>query len=261
MTYQYQYITDSAFSPAVEWHFFKLRCVPCSNEFQQVVESRLQVTPACQVEHSVDGQGNAVQWGAIGYQHDGFRVASEGRVEQHLPYALHEVPASYYLTATRLTECHEKALRNIRGVTSREQQPFALAQAIMRWVHYYIAYTPGHTTTTTAAMDVFADPRGVCQDYAHLMIALCRAVGLHARYVNGFIAGEGQTHAWVEVSDGKVWLPFDPTHNTQPEWGYVKIAHGRDADDCPTNRGRIYGWTSEQQSVTVTMISNPVYSI
>ncbi|MDO4497959.1 MAG: transglutaminase family protein, partial [Bacteroidales bacterium] len=88
---------------------------------------------------------------------------------------------------------------------------------------------------------------------AHLMIALCRAKGWYARYVNGFILGEGQTHAWVEVSDGNVWVPYDPTLDVIPDWGYVKIAHGRDANDCPTNRGRFLGFTTETMSVSVSL--------
>lgn len=198
-----------------------------------------------------------MQWGSLSVLHDIFRVLSEGQVEQFQPYALHESPAPYYLAATRLTACSEqallRALHDIRGAAGDSAgtlpSGLSLASAIMHWVHGYIAYVPGHTTTATTAMEVFADPQGVCQDFAHLMIALCRAVGLHVRYVNGFISGEGQTHAWVEVSDGSVWYPFDPTHDTRPDWGYVKVAHGRDADDCPTNRGRFYGFTNERQSV------------
>lgn len=250
MVYSFRYLTQSTFQPAVEWHFFKLRVIPCNNEFQRVVESRLEVSPACTLGHSTDGQGNAMQWGSYEEAHDSFCVLAEGQVMQRQPYAIHEAPAPYYKTPTHLTAFTDKmrqvVLRKTQGLTS----PFDVARCLMHLVHYRMAYTPCHTTTATTAQQVFADPRGVCQDYAHLLIAFCHSVGIHARYVNGLIEGEGQTHAWVEVSDGKVWLPFDPTHDVEPEWGYIKIAHGRDADDCPTNRGRFYSWTSEVQSVS-----------
>lgn len=249
MTYSYKYITESTFSPAVEWHFFKLRAIPCNNEFQRTEGATLEILPACLLCHSVDGQGNAVQWGSYDSLHGTFKVISEGKVTQRQPYAIHESPAPYYLTATPLTAFTEKMQRVARQRTQEANGVFEKARCLMRLVHYNIAYTPCHTTTATTAAEVFNDPRGVCQDYAHVMISLCRSVGIHARYVNGFISGEGQTHAWVEVSDGQVWLPFDPTHDKEPEWGYIKIAHGRDADDCPTNRGRFYSWTSETQSV------------
>lgn len=253
--YRYSYLTQSEFTPAVTWHFFKLRAVPCSNEFQRVVSSRLEVLPSCRVSHSVDGQGNAVQWGSFDAEHAAFSVASEGEVEQIGPYVLHEAPAPYYLTATRLTslpaaDAEVRELRSRLGASGGSV--FGLAAEVMHHVHRRIAYTPCHTTTATTAAEVWADGRGVCQDYAHVMIALCRLLGLHARYANGLIGGDGQTHAWVEVSDGHEWRAFDPTHDESPQWGYIKIAHGRDADDCPTNRGRIYAWTREQMTIHVT---------
>lgn len=229
----------------VEWHFFKLRAVPCNNEFQHVTESRLEVTPDAHLCHSTDGQGNAAQWGSIGDWHGHFRVESAGEVEQTLPYAIHESPALYYLTPTRLTSCTPEMPQQAAG-----DDTFETARSLMHLVHSHITYTPCHTTTATTAADVWHDPYGVCQDYAHLLIALCRASNIHARYVSGFIEGEGQTHAWVEVSDGSKWLAFDPTHDCEVQWGYIKIAHGRDADDCPINRGRFYGWTTETMCVS-----------
>ena len=272
MIYRYRYVTHSSFSPAIEWHFFKLRAIPCNNEFQHVGAHDLFITPACHLYHSKDGQGNAVQWGSFDTPHSSFEVVSEGVVVQTEPYLLHEKPAAYYLVQTKLTEYSEemlsfarervKELKSERVSAAEEAFPedsdaFAVAIMLMHAVHAHLNYTPCHTSTTTTAKDVFTDPRGVCQDYAHLMIALCRALGLHARYVNGFIAGEGQTHAWVEVSDGQVWRAYDPTHDIAPSWGYVKIAHGRDADDCPTNRGRIYSWTQETMTVSVSTQQGP----
>ena len=67
------------------------------------------------------------------------------------------------------------------------------------------------------------------------------------------VIGEGETHAWVEVSNGKVWYAYDPTHDKIVRWDYIKIAHGRDADDCPTNRGRFYSWTNETMSVICSL--------
>lgn len=261
-SYSYSYLTHATFQPAVEWHFFKLRAIPCSNEFQQVEASSLDICPPSQLCQSHDGLGNSLQWGSIDYPHHELRILSEGSVRQVAPYCLHEAPAPFYRAETRLTTCSEamrlfaqsllppaaEALPN-DAPPAQAIAPFALAQAVMHAVHQHVAYTPGHTTTSTTAQEVFQGRKGVCQDLAHLMIALCRTLGLHARYANGLIAGEGQTHAWVEVSDGHMWLPFDPTHDTQPAWGYIKIAHGRDADDCANNRGRFYGWTSERLTV------------
>lgn len=242
--YHYSFITHSTFLPAVDWHFFKLRAAPCDNEFQQVEKSMLQVHPQCQIWHNRDGLGNDVQWGTISLDHATFCVESSGIVVQTAPYMLHESPSYYYLASTRLTTCTP----DMPQVWNHEY-PFDIARDVMHYVHNHICYTPGHSTVRTTAAEIFVDPRGVCQDYAHLMIALCRKAGIYARYVCGLIAGEGQTHAWVEVSDGKVWRAFDPTHDIEVDYGYIKIAHGRDADDCPVNRGRIYAWTTETMTV------------
>lgn len=253
--YSYKYVTESVFSPGIVRHAFKLRALPCDNEFQRVEMTTFEVSPGCALCSSTDGQGNAVQWGAYDCLHDTFRVVSAGRVEQTQPYALHGTPQPYYLTPTHLTAYNAGMQQRARLAAQDATGPFDTARRLMQLVHEWLTYTPGLTTTATTAQEVFADRRGVCQDYAHLMIALCRSLGLHARYANGLIEGEGQTHAWVEVSDGEVWLPFDPTHDVEPQWGYIKIAHGRDANDCATIRGRFYSWTSECQTAVCQLVT------
>ncbi len=93
-----------------------------------------------------------------------------------------------------------------------------LADLLGRRVHDHFTYEWGVTTVETTAAEAWALERGVCQDYAHCMLALCRLCGLPARYVSGHLLGEGGTHAWVEVlvqaEDGAVRaVPFDPTHD------------------------------------------------
>ena len=77
----------------------------------------------------------------------------------------------------------------------------------------------------TTAAEVLERKEGVCQDFAHLMIALCRQRGIPARYVNGFLVGEGETHAWVEIFDGYNWLGFDPTHNCRISDGFISLQY------------------------------------
>lgn len=197
------------------------------------------------ISQSIDGFGNKTLYGSIGDFHQNFSVLSEGEVTQKHSYMLRGKPNPYYLAFTRLTMCNEEMRRKAEELGNTD--------AIMHFIHEHLSYEPCSTSVTTTAQEVFVQRKGVCQDFAHLMIAMCRSLGIHARYVNGFIVGEGQTHAWVEVSDGKVWRAYDPTHDLQVKWDYIKIAHGRDADDCPTNRGRIYSWTTERMSVTCTL--------
>lgn len=245
--YRYSYLLETQFLPAIEWHFFKLRVVPCHNTFQHVLAKTLKIEPVCHLSSSKDGYGNALIYGTIGDPHEAFTVLSEGEVTQVRTYMLKGRPKPFYANYTRLTMCNEEMRSKALELASPER--------IMEFVHGHLSYEPCSTTVSTTAQEVFGQRKGVCQDFAHLMIAMCRAAGMHARYVNGLIMGEGQTHAWVEVSDGKVWRAYDPTHNLHVKWDYIKIAHGRDADDCATNRGRIYAWTRETMRVSCQLIS------
>ena len=106
-----------------------------------------------------------------------------------------------------------------------------------------MSYQAGLTDVSTTAAQALALGRGVCQDYAHVMLALCRACHLPARYVSGHLIGEGGTHAWVEVllpaDDGTgeaIAWPFDPTHASRGGLNQVSIAVGGDyADVAPTS--------------------------
>jgi transglutaminase-like putative cysteine protease len=106
-------------------------------------------------------------------------------------------------------------------------------------------YGFGATQVSTTAAEALAVGEGVCQDYAHIMLALCRLCGLPARYVSGHLLGEGGSHAWVEVLLADPDTPsetvahaFDPTHGCAAGPGYLTVAVGRDyADVAPTS-----GW-------------------
>jgi transglutaminase-like putative cysteine protease len=107
--------------------------------------------------------------------------------------------------------------------------------------HRALTYEFGITSVRTTAAAAVAGGRGVCQDHAHIMLALCRTAGVPARYVSGHLVGEGGSHAWVEVvvasgRRGAVAVAFDPTHDRRARRGYLTVAVGRDyADVAPTS--------------------------
>jgi transglutaminase-like putative cysteine protease len=147
---------------------------------------------------------------------------------------------------SRLTRPDE-ALRTVAdelrasGATELE-----LAALISSRVHDHFAYEWGVTTVETTTAEAWAAARGVCQDYAHCMVALCRLCGLPARYVSGHLLGDGGTHAWVEVlvaeEGGAVTaVPFDPTHDRRAGPRYVTVAVGRDYGDVPPTSGTFEG--------------------
>jgi transglutaminase-like putative cysteine protease len=142
----------------------------------------------------------------------------------------------------------------------------ALAEAVNAWVYGRLEYLRGITGVHTTAEQALAAGGGVCQDYSHVMIAICRLLGLPALYVSGHQLGEGGTHSWVEVllpaDDGSgrlVAWAFDPTHGCRADLTYLVVAVGRDYGDvAPTAgsfSGRAGGSLSGRKEVIVTDVS------
>ena len=124
----------------------------------------------------------------------------------------------------------------------------------MDFVFGYLKYESYSTHVHTHMSEVLTSRRGVCQDFAHLLIGLCRALKIPARYVSGYLATEqaSATHAWVEVFiPGHGWRGLDPTHNRQIGETYVKIGHGRDYSDVPPISGNYHGTRERKMTVTV----------
>lgn len=115
------------------------------------------------------------------------------------------------------------------------------ADALCAEVHTRIAYGFGATDVTTPAAQALSGGVGVCQDHAHVMLALCRSVGIAARYVSGHLVGQGGTHAWVEVLAGGRVVAMDPCHGRRADSRYVTVAVGRDYRDVPPTSGTYRG--------------------
>ena len=94
---------------------------------------------------------------------------------------------------------------------------------------------------------------GVCQDYSHILLSLCRMERIPARYVVGLLMGEGLSHAWVEVCSGGRWIALDPTNNLVVDDQHIKISSGRDYKDCMINQGLFVGRTTQRQDVHVSV--------
>jgi transglutaminase-like putative cysteine protease len=119
---------------------------------------------------------------------------------------------------------------------------------ITAWVRGALVTARGATTIQTTAAEALALGKGVCQDYAHLMLAVCRICRLPARYVSGHLLGEGHTHAWVEVLVPDASLPgsfrtlaLDPSRNRAANLSYITVAIGRDYGDVAPTRGSYQG--------------------
>lgn len=140
------------------------------------------------------------------------------------------------------------------------------AVALMQRIHEDFDFDPKATTVTTSLEEVLSHRRGVCQDFAHLMIGCLRALGLPARYVSGYLLtrpppgkprliGADASHAWVSVfSPQQGWVDMDPTNNTQPGVEHITVAWGRDFSDVTPMRGVILGGGEQELEVRVTVV-------
>ncbi len=234
--YRYSYQTIVRYDSMVSHHHFLLRCTPMSNSFQSVVESELQLLNSASITAGVDSFGSPIHYGSIMQRHDLFVVSSSGVVRCSEYGEEQATPPPYYGVESGMTHINEP-LKQWGDSLGIEGSALNQAMELSSAIHSYMSYTPGLTTTLTTAIESFELKGGVCQDYAHILIGLCRDRGILARYVVGLVMGTGETHAWVEVYCDGVWLGIDPTHNCKVEWGYIKLSHGRDAHDCSVTRG------------------------
>ena len=155
----------------------------------------------------------------------------------------------YLQTSNRVSKTPE-IWRQAIDITSGLAAVFAQAEALMGWIHREFRYEPGSTGVKAHIEESFALKHGVCQDFTHVMLGLCRAVGVPARYASGYLyngprdtlVGAQASHAWCEVYlPGAGWIGFDPTNNTLADERYVKIAVGRDYDDVAPVVGNYRG--------------------
>ncbi len=149
--------------------------------------------------------------------------------------------ADHYQIPTRLTAADATLTAIAEQLRRQYEDPAALAEGINSWTYQAMRYARGVTSVCTTAAEAFALGAGLCQDYSHIMLAICRAAGLPARYVSGHLLGEGASHAWVEVlvpgsQSGQLEaLALDPTNHCYARHKYITIAVGRDyADVSPT---------------------------
>ncbi len=141
----------------------------------------------------------------------------------------------------------------------------AAARVLMHKVHRDFTYAPGSTNIRTSAVEAFESRRGVCQDFAHVMIACLRSRGLPARYVSGYLrtnppaqadalVGADASHAWVSVFCPPLgWVDLDPTNDVRVGLDHIVIAWGRDFGDVSPLRGVIVGGGKHRLSVRVSV--------
>ena len=178
------------------------------------------------------------------------RSVSMSRVKE----ALRGERAYDFILASRYVDLTPETWRLAVDATQDEDDLWQVALKLMRFVHSHLTYESQSTHVHTHMREALAERRGVCQDFAHVLLGLCRTLKIPALYVSGYLATEAAsaTHAWTEVYiPGVGWQGLDPTHNRQPDETYVKIGVGRDYADVPPVSGTYKGTTERKMTVEV----------
>lgn len=244
MTLSLTYQMQIDFSQPVRDHQYLLRLLPRLDRYHiQHLCLRIDERLIDLTQVQTDGFGNALIAGQVLIAHTGLSVQLT-TVLSPKSYS-DPLSPSLFLPQTSLTHLPQTQadswLADLDMGQAWETKHRALI--LMNYVFSRLTYQSGQTPIHHPVQNLFAQPTGVCQDYAHLLIALLRHHHIPARYIVGVAQGEGESHAWVEVWVGDHWLALDPTHNTEitTTMPYLTFAIGRDSRDCILNAGCFRG--------------------
>lgn len=263
----------------------QLCIVPRDTPFQQCLNNTLRVEPEPeQIYTWKDSFGNTQAHFSIEESHDSCVVESVSLVETSpgvmpaLPKTLSVVESKNALNTDFTNDglfagkclLPSQYVRRIDGTHSlvddllrQSHSVTEFADLLMQWIYTEFEYDPNFSSVVTTGQKAWDAKRGVCQDFAHVALAILREAGIPARYVSGYLEtlpppgekklqGSDASHAWFSVystQDG--WFDFDPTNNKRPDQQYVTTAWGRDYADVAPIKGVVYGGGSQTVSVSV----------
>ncbi len=270
-----RHVTDYRYSDPVLSSYNEVRVTPRTGPQQVALDTRLETTPAARLRQYVDYWDTVVHVLDMHLPHDSLVIVGSAVVETGWPTegsaggrltwreVADEAFADTYvetLAPTAFTAADPEvvaAAEAFRGLAD----PGEATDAVAEWVRGTLRYAPGITGVRTSALEAYRARSGVCQDFAHLAVAMLRTLGIPARYVSGYLHpqadGEvghtvvGESHAWFEAFDGRTWRGLDPTNGRPVGRDHVLVATGRDYGDVAPVRGVFDGGGSSTLSVSV----------
>ena len=252
-----------------------LHLEPRTFPLQRTLSAFIRVLPATRVRRFHDLFENITHHFEIPRAHDRLEIESRIKIRNlklDVPEAARVATlADYrdaetreltwaYLQESRYVSRHPEIWRQALDLTDATEPVYEKAMVLMKWIHGGFQYVSGATQVNTHLEEAFALKSGVCQDFTHVMIGLCRAVGVPARYASGYLyngprdhlLGAQASHAWAEVYLPVIgWVGFDPTNDTLADERYIKVAVGRDYDDVAPVMGNYRGTGQCRLTVTV----------
>ena len=281
MFYSVRHITRFRYSNPVRESVMELKMQPRSESQQALRNFQIATLPRAQLYAYTDHFGNAVYHFNVLREHSELRIEAQSVIEvgqvPALPAMADSLEWQRYNGLNLRTEHHDVLGPSTFACPSLELAQFMAAHDLERpkddtltalkklntVIYGAFDYEVGVTQVHSPIEQALAEGRGVCQDFAHIMIAILRNWGVPARYVSGYLyhrrqdkdrSGDDATHAWVEAylpSFG--WIGFDPTNNIMAGERHIRVAVGRDYDDVPPTRGTYKGGAESELAVAVTV--------
>lgn len=277
MDFTVTHVTRFAYQGPVSESAMEVRLVPRSDGRQEVPAFEMTTNPAATIFSYVDAFGNDVRHFDIVAPHLELVVHTRARVRTQPSRSLPERLESEAWVALRALRANGefwdffeptprvpispavRAFAEVLGIGGGSD-PLTCLRRTVSAVHKALTYTPDSTTVDTPLQAVLDTRRGVCQDFAHVALALLRAHDIPCRYVSGYLAPATGTHAqqnltshaWIEAwIPGLEWTGFDPTHDREVGDHHISVAVGGDYGDAAPTHGVFRGGPAGTLSVTV----------
>jgi transglutaminase-like putative cysteine protease len=286
--YTIHHVTKFSYETPVRESVMEVRMQPRTEGSQRCVRFGLSTAPASRVRMYDDRDGNTVHHFNIPGRHSRLIVTAEALVEMSVPPPLpgsfgadawDQIDAltakgefwdllnpSYFARPTALLDDLKREL----GL-ERASDPFDTLRQLTAEIYRRFEYSPKTTRVDSPIDDALRVRHGVCQDFAHIMIALVRGLGVPCRYVSGYLyrqadtsvrSSDGATHAWVEALLPDVgWLGFDPTNNLVADEQHIRVAIGRDYADVPPTRGVFKGASAVHSELGVAVTVGTAWAV
>lgn len=279
MFYSIRHVTRFHYSASVSESIMETRMHPRSENTQRCLMFQLSVSPRARVFSYRDYLGNTVHHFDVPGHHRHLAIVAEALVDvqlgEVLPWSL---PSSAWNELDAMVEREDcwhtlrpshfarpsqklQELAQHLNVIERRDDPLGLLRELTSGLYGWFDYTPESTRVDSPIEDALRDRRGVCQDFAHIMIALVRGLRIPCRYVSGYLhhdsqdkdrSSDGASHAWVEaLLPGLGWVGFDPTNDLTAGQRHIRTAVGMDYADVPPTRGIFKGKVESRMTVTV----------
>jgi transglutaminase-like putative cysteine protease len=284
MHYNIRHVTRFTYETAIRESVMEVRMQPRTDAAQRCLHFGLSTQPASRVMMYQDHQGNVVHHFNIPERHSRLTVTAEAlvdcRAQADMPRALEPgawerldaltgsgefwdlLNPSPFARRTALLDALSLEMRLARG-----DDPLVTVRQLTADIYTRFEYSPHSTRVDSPIDDAIEARKGVCQDFAHIMIALVRRLGIPCRYVSGYLFQEGgndvrssagATHAWVEVLTPDLgWIGFDPTNNLMAGDHHIRVAIGRDYADVPPTRGVFKGMSAVRSELAVGVSVGP----